>query len=393
MKVLLICFMTLIVNTLTAQGVVFENDSTSWQTILNKAKTNNKLVFVDGITTWCAPCKRMAKEVFIDKKVGDFFNTHFVNVKLDMEKGDNPLMAKRYGIEVYPTYLFINADNELVHKGTSFTPIDAFLALGNAAIDPKNQFETLKNQFRKGNCSTDFLKKFSYLCSEKWEDSLAIEASKAYLATQKDWLSTENKVFIKDFATWIENPAYRFVLDNKDVFKNEFGWKFIAGLEDYMPASNTFRRFFDRDKNEFDALKVDAYLNTYLPKELAEKTQNRLKIWQFEAKNDTINTLKSTITFFETYSITDPRLFSRFANVFYDQATDKIQLEKAIQWALKSVELDDNYNHNSITASLYFKLKNKIKAKEYALKALEKAKDDKDDYKEGEILLKKIEAM
>jgi thioredoxin-related protein len=392
MKSLLICFISLIVNVLSAQSIVFESDTSSWQTILNKAKIEKKLVFVDAVIASCAPCKRMAKKVFTDKKVGDFYNQHFINVKLDMDKGENSLMAKKYAIESYPTYLFINADDDLVYRGGGFTEIDTFLKMGDAATDPKMQFNTLKKQYLKGNNSIDFLKKFSYVCLKNQDDALTSEASKAYLNTQKDWLSKENMLYIKDFSTWIDNPAYGFILKNKDAFYAEFGCKFIAGLEDFRPASNVYRRFFDENKKEFDSLKVKAFLNAYLPKELADKTISRLAIWQFEEKNDTVNTLKSAISFFEKYTTADPRVLGRLSETVYEQSNDKVQLEKTLKWVLKAIEIEEDFGNDN-AAHLYFKLKNKIKAKEYATKALNKAKQLQEDCSKIEELLAEIEKM
>ena len=48
---------------------------------------------------------------------------------------------------------------------------------------------------------------------------------------------------------------------------------------------------------------------------------------------------------------------------------------------------------NDTAAALYFKLKNKNKAKEHAEKAIKLAKVHGEDASETEVLLKKIEAM
>ena len=40
-----------------SQGIQFEIGS--WKEVLQKAKQENKLIFVDLYTTWCGPCKKM----------------------------------------------------------------------------------------------------------------------------------------------------------------------------------------------------------------------------------------------------------------------------------------------------------------------------------------------
>ena len=49
---------------------------------LAMAKAEDKMVFIDFYTDWCGPCKVMARDVFPQKQVGDFFNAKFVCLKL-----------------------------------------------------------------------------------------------------------------------------------------------------------------------------------------------------------------------------------------------------------------------------------------------------------------------
>lgn len=109
----------------SSDGIRFETGSL--KTILAKAKAENKLVFIDVYAVWCGPCKRMASEVFTQKKVGDYFNQTFVNAKFDAEKGEGIEVAKKYGVKAYPTFLLLNGDGVKVGQMVGGSPADDFI--------------------------------------------------------------------------------------------------------------------------------------------------------------------------------------------------------------------------------------------------------------------------
>ena len=97
-----------------ADGIAFR--VLSFSEALKRAEVEDKLLFVDCFTTWCGPCKRLSKVVFKDSLVADYFNRHFVNLKMDMEKGEGVELRKKYGVHAYPTLLFINSSGEVVYR-------------------------------------------------------------------------------------------------------------------------------------------------------------------------------------------------------------------------------------------------------------------------------------
>ena len=109
----------------------------TWQQALDKAKKENKLIFLDAYASWCGPCKKMKHKTFTDKSVGDFYNKHFINVAIDMEKGEGPVLAEKFGVEAYPTLVFVKADGKFLGKTTGFHNVDQFLELGQKAITLK----------------------------------------------------------------------------------------------------------------------------------------------------------------------------------------------------------------------------------------------------------------
>ena len=115
-----------------SQGIQFEIGS--WKEVLQKAKQENKLIFVDLYTTWCGPCKKMAAETFPQQAVGDYFNKNFVNYKIDAEKGEGPELAGKYEVSAYPTLVFVNAAGELVYKFMGVRTADKLIAEGEKAV-------------------------------------------------------------------------------------------------------------------------------------------------------------------------------------------------------------------------------------------------------------------
>ena len=63
----------------------------------------------------------MAKEILPLKEVGDFLNERFVCVKYDMEKGEGAVIAKKYRVDAYPTFLLVNADGSLINPIVGMT--------------------------------------------------------------------------------------------------------------------------------------------------------------------------------------------------------------------------------------------------------------------------------
>src|SRR5688500_7757549 len=68
-----------------AQGIKWTTGLT-WEQINQKAKTENKYIFLDLYATWCGPCKEMDKSVYPNDTVGLFFNNKFVSVKVQMDR-------------------------------------------------------------------------------------------------------------------------------------------------------------------------------------------------------------------------------------------------------------------------------------------------------------------
>ncbi len=162
-----VCFLNTFLTT-NAQGIDFEKGRLD--SVLNVARAQDKLVFVDIYTKWCIPCKQMEKNVFSLKEVGDFYNKNFINYKIDAEDTtyNGPNVAERYKVGAFPTYLYLNFKGELVSKFVGFMIEDVFIKAGKQAMgtDMTSTFTSVLEKYEKGDTSLPTLRSVILLGSE-----------------------------------------------------------------------------------------------------------------------------------------------------------------------------------------------------------------------------------
>lgn len=114
------------------EGITFFEGT--WDEALALAKKENKLIFLDAYASWCGPCKRMKKNIFSAAKVGDFFNANFINIKIDMEKGEGPALARKYDVRAYPTLFFINHSGKIKQAVVGYHNENQLIELGESVL-------------------------------------------------------------------------------------------------------------------------------------------------------------------------------------------------------------------------------------------------------------------
>lgn len=108
-----------------------------WSKALAEAKKQHKLIFLDAYASWCGPCKLLKKKTFPDKSVGDFFNANYVNVAIDMEKGDGPFLSEKFEVSAYPTLIIADADGNIVTYTRGYITPKQLIEFGEYGIKHK----------------------------------------------------------------------------------------------------------------------------------------------------------------------------------------------------------------------------------------------------------------
>ncbi len=122
--------MTTDINISAEPGIKFTE--AAWREVLKQAKAQKKIIFLDAYASWCGPCKMLQKNVFTQKAVGDYYNGRFINVKMDMEKGEGPALAQVYPLEAYPTLMFIDGNGRVLQKVLGYQSPEDLIAIGRS---------------------------------------------------------------------------------------------------------------------------------------------------------------------------------------------------------------------------------------------------------------------
>ncbi|WP_313263617.1 thioredoxin family protein [Sphingobacterium sp.] len=105
-----------------------------WKDIAAMAKKNKKYIFVDAYTTWCGPCRLLKSQTFKEKEVISFFTKNFINISVDMEKGEGLTLAQTWDVNAYPTLLFFNPEGKLIMKHVGFVDGARLIEIGKQSL-------------------------------------------------------------------------------------------------------------------------------------------------------------------------------------------------------------------------------------------------------------------
>lgn len=368
---------------LTAQddlGVDFQR--APFDELLAEAKRHDKLLFIDAYTTWCGPCKLMDAQVFPDREVAAVFNARFLNAKFDMEQGEGPGLAKRYSVAAYPTYLFVDGDGSLVHKGIGFIPKPALLELADVAVSDAS-LGAMTERYDGGDRSPAFVSKYAHVLAANYEQAQADKVIAEYLAEQDNWLTREHMRLILSSPGEVGGERMNFLLAHAGEVADSTDDYVYATLE--RALVNDFHR-----KHQQRSLVEPAAIADYLTEQAgpsAPRLLGHYALTYYRRQRDMENYLPAAVAFYREYPSRDYSELNDIAWTFYEASDDPDQLQQAIEWAEASVALRAYYPNLDTLAWLYHKTGQLEKAKSTARRAIEYAKAESLDYSETEKIL------
>lgn len=231
-----------------SQGINFEGNN-SLNDALIKARKENKFVFIDFYTPWCAPCKMMARNIFPLEEVGDFYNAHFVNLTLNADAKENADIVNKYVITSFPNFVFLDSTGEIIHRAMDAMSEEEFIKLGKTAIDFSNNYKAITEKIKNGDRSPEMLEKyFEFIPYSDVKEKLAIEYLDKLSGDEK--LSNTAWIFFRDYVTDTKCESFVFFTKNSQLFIDRFGKEKVENK-----MVNMLQHSYNTDKSYFQSLK------------------------------------------------------------------------------------------------------------------------------------------
>lgn len=368
------------------RSINFEHGT--WAEITAKAKKENKLIFLDAFTSWCGPCKWMAKNTFTNDTTADFYNSNFVNAKIDMEKGEGMQIAEKYQVQAYPSLLYINGDGKVMHRTCGAIPSKDFVELGKLALDPNKRFAAYSDKYDAGNREPAFV--ISYL---DMLDASALNTGKVadeYLNAQKEseLANRGNWTILKNYSRSTNSKSFKYL----ETHLNDFYAKYTQDSVDAVIVNNYSGVLYTavREKNDVAFHKTKNMLVKANYKN-ADKMISSIEMEKFaheEKWNDYANTAINHMEKFVDKN--DYGMMNNLAWQFYENVTDKTQLAMAEAWAKTAAEGENAYASYDTYAAVQYKAGKLKEAEATANKAIELGKKEGADVSGTQELLEKI---
>ena len=376
------------------QGITFFKGS--FQEALAEAKKQNKTLFVDFYATWCGPCKRMAKEVFTLKEVGDYFNGRFISLQVDAEKPENKDIAKQYKVEAYPTVAFIAPDGKALGVNVGALGKEDLLEAAKIVAGESVSFEQLYDAYKADPNDLDvqqqlLMKAPSFLAAQegmeadKWIVRIT-KLYKAYIAAKKG-----PKLINKDDYAIIYNlegnddKAHKqemvdFINQNLDAWKQAIGDPAAyyvvmandAWAEDLVKqGSDKYKQYVEKVKNEYAKAYEVAALPTLKPYERAKLYYDAL--FNLYKNKDVKGYIRDMKTLFQKMGDkVAPADYGKAAQDLYNAAGKKLTADdhkQAIDWVQLALKNEDavmeRVNYLVMIGDSYRQLKDYPKAREH----------------------------
>lgn len=203
-------------------GFIEVENPGDWEVVLQKAKSQNKLVLVDMYTDWCGYCKMMDRDVFSDKEYQEELASQYIPVKIDGDSGFGKKFVADYKVQGFPTFIFFDANAQVLDRVEGYSDLKAFRKTSSRIFDRSTNRKKLEKRYAKGKLNNEELAHYYTLIDdsnekEKIEKQLFEDLDDAAL------LSGPYDAFLFASSTDLDQRGCKLILTNNSLLSERNG--------------------------------------------------------------------------------------------------------------------------------------------------------------------------
>lgn len=369
-----------------AQTKFFEGNLTE---AMKRASAEQKYLFVDCYTDWCGWCKVADEKTFPNEEVGAFLSDRFINVKVDMERGEGVYLGAKYRVFGYPTYLIFTPDGNFVSKLSGFQSNNGkFITKIEKAMVDSVHPDYPSKIFDKVDFPDFYLNSFT----RKDED---YKRSNPTRLEVQSWLNSQSSLFSESAWSVICKFGVIGTFESKflsaiDTYKKIYG---VADVEEQL--SNIAYSKVKEAVTENSVAKLNSALE-FVRKHFTTDIAERVNYYSLFYLEETSSWKEYMALVQKLVDENDTKkqieVMNNYCWTIYERIDDPAAVELATQWMENLVDQDTEYMFLDTYAALLYKSKRHKEAEKWALLALEKGKNSGADVSETSTLLTKIKA-
>lgn len=358
---------------------------------LRIAVLEDKSIFIDFYTTWCAPCKKLDKLVFQNDSIEQILKKDFILLRYNAENDTVFHLSKKHHVSSYPTGLVLNKDGYVLNRKYGFRG-DDFESLSKSVLEFTNESVALnkKDKILKGYSNKIDASKYpKFYIDYINRTNIKINPSELdnYLNSAKDIFSEQYFSTLFYFAGDASDNIANTTLENRKKYLALYGYTDVEILLYFLTSGKFDRAIKEKNQKKYD--EAIAFAKTGLSKKWTDdilpsfekdylKAQNKWDV-VFEINKN----LKNSGNFGNGY-------INSFSWQVYEDCDDQKVIKKCLEWMKEVTNEEPTYTYLDTYANLMYKSGNKKETRRISLLAIEAAKKEDKNTKSMEELINKL---
>ncbi|MES2004579.1 MAG: hypothetical protein V4450_08660 [Bacteroidota bacterium] len=280
----------------------------SFQSALDRARTENKMVLLVLESVECVQCNEVAVQGLANASIGQSFNNSCISLQVNASYPDFALLDSLYTIANSFGLLFIDADKNLLHRyASSTTFVKMYQDQLNIALNKKEHpdlaFKQFQEDYNNGKRDFDLLYQLVAKKNAAAQEHDLLTEEMLNLAPKDSALSLSFLQFLAEQAPVYDSKVYVFMHSNNQNFND--AWYLMplskrASINGKMTAKSKKKAI--SEKNAVYAERVASLAaGTYSDRVQARRNHDYTMLDYYKGVKDTSSFLLGSVKYYDQY--------------------------------------------------------------------------------------------